>query len=130
MPDPKELIDDLVVRTPGWRGNTIAKIRKIIHDADPEITEEWKWRGAPVWSHNGIVCLVAAFKNKVKLTFYQGAGLSDPDKLFNSELEGNKWRAIDIFEGDKLNESSLKALVRSGVEYNLDKMKPARTRKR
>ena len=130
MPAPAELIDGLIANTPDWRGATLAKLRKIIHDADPEITEEWKWRGAPVWSHNGIVCLVAAFKNKVKLTFYEGASLADPDKLFNSELGGKKWRAIDIYEGDKLNETALKALIRSGVAHNLAKGETARVRKK
>ena len=90
-----ELIDDLVVKLPDWRGTTFAQIRKIVREADPEIVEEWKWMGTPVWFHNGIVCLAKAFKNKVKLTFYEGASLADPDKLFNSELEGRKWRAID-----------------------------------
>jgi hypothetical protein len=83
-----KLIDDLVAKLPDWRGTTFAQIRKVVRDADPEIVEEWKWRGTPVWSHNGIVCLANAFKNKVKLTFYEGASLADPDKLFNSELEG------------------------------------------
>ena len=136
MPNPTELIDDLIAKTPDWRGATFAKLRKIIHDADPEITEELKWRrpsnpmGAPVFSHEGDVCLMVIFKNKVKMTFPEGASLPDPDKLFNDELEGNKWRAIDIYEGDKINESALKALIRSGVEHNLAKVKPTKARKR
>jgi hypothetical protein len=121
--DPSELIDDLIANLTDWRGTVFANIRKIIREADPEITEEWKWKGTPVWSHNGIVCLAKAFKDKVKLTFYSGASLPDPDKLFNNELEGNKWRAIDIFNGDKINSNSLKTLVRAAVDQNLSRMK-------
>ena len=130
MSNPSELIDDLIAKTPDWRGAALANIRKVIHEADPEIVEEWKWRGAPVWSHDGIVCLAVPFKDKVKVTFYDGADLADPHKLFNSELEGKQWRAIDIHEGDKLNETALKALIKSGVEHNLAKVKPAKARKR
>ena len=130
MPNPTELIDDLIAKTPDWRGAALANIRRIIHQADPGIVEEWKWRGAPVWSHDGIVCLAVPFKDKVKVTFYDGADLADPHKLFNSELEGKQWRAIDIHEGDKLNETALKALIKSGVEHNLAKVKPAKARKR
>ena len=130
MPNPTELIDDLIAKTPDWRGAALANIRRIIHQADPGIVEEWKWRGAPVWSHDGIVCLAVPFKDKVKVTFYDGADLADPHKLFNSELEGKQWRAIDIHEGDKLNETALKALINSGVEHNLAKVKPAKARKR
>ena len=130
MPDPTELIDDLIAKTPDWRGAALANIRRIIHQADPGIVEEWKWRGAPVWSHDGIVCLAVPFKDKVKVTFPVGADLADPHKLFNSELEGKQWRAIDIHEGDKLNETALKTLDRSGVEHNLAKVKPAKARKR
>jgi len=134
VPNPSELIDDLIAKTPDWRGATFAKLRKIIRDADPEITEEWKWvrprsQGTPVWEHHGIVCIMGIFKDKVKLTLYAGASLPDPQKLFNSMLEGNKARAIDIYKGDKLNESGLKALIRSGVEHNLAKVKPAKARK-
>jgi hypothetical protein len=130
MPNPTELIDDLIAKTPDWRGAALANIRRIIHQADPGIVEEWKWRGAPVWSHDGIVCLAVPFKDKVKVTFPVGADLADPHKLFNSELEGKQWRAIDIHEGDKLNETALKALIKSGVEHNLAKVKPAKARKR
>jgi hypothetical protein len=130
MSNPTELIDDLIAKTPDWRGAALANIRRIIHEADPEIVEEWKWRGAPVWSHDGIVSLAVPFKDKVKVTFPAGAHLADPDKLFNSELEGKQWRAIDIHQGDKLNETALKALVRSGVEYNRAKARPAKARKR
>lgn len=136
MPDPTKLIDDLIAKTPDWRGATFAKVREIIRDADPEITEEVKWRrpsnptGAPVWEHNGIVCFGLILKERVRLTLYAGASLPDPQKLFNAMLEGNKARAIDIYEGSKLNEPALKALIRSGVEYNLAKAKPATARKR
>ena len=130
MPNPTELIDDLIAKTPDWRGAALANIRRIIHQADPGIVEEWKWRGAPVWSHDGIVCLAVPFKDKVKVTFPVGADLADPHKLFNSELEGKQWRAIDIHEGDKLNETALKALIKSGVEHNLAKVRPAKARKR
>ncbi|MHB8084441.1 MAG: DUF1801 domain-containing protein [Dehalococcoidia bacterium] len=116
-------IDDLVANLTDWRGTTFANVRRIIHDADPEITEEWKWMGAPVWSHDGIVCVANAFKDKVKLTFYQGAHLADADKLFNNGLEGKQWRTIDIYKDDKINESSLKMLIRSAVDYNNAKVK-------
>jgi hypothetical protein len=119
-----ESIDDLISKLPDWRGTTFAGIRKIIHDADPEIVEEWKWMGTPVWSHNGIVCLANAFKDKVKLTFYEGASLPDPDKLFNNGLEGKKWRTIDLYKDDKINENSLRILIRSAVEYNQAKAEP------
>ncbi len=120
-----ELIDELIAKTPDWRGATIAKLRKIILDADPEMIEEWKYRGTPVFSHGGMVCVITLLKNKVKLTFSEGARLADPDKLFNAGLEGNRWRAIDIYEGDKINETALKALIRSGVEHNIAKAKSA-----
>ena len=119
-----ELIDEYVANLTDWRGTTIANIRRIIHEADPKIVEEWKWRGTPIWSHNGIVCLAKAFKDKVKVTFPQGAHLADPDKLFNSELEGGQWRAIDIYKDDKINENSLKILVNTAVDYNNAKVKP------
>ncbi len=129
MPNPSELIDALIAKTTDWRGETVARIRKTIHDADPEIIEEWKWMGSPVFSHRGIICVMTVLKDKVKLTFNDGATLSDPGKLFNAGLEGNKWRAIDIHEGDKLNETALKALIRSGAEHNMAKVKPAKPRK-
>jgi hypothetical protein len=118
-----ELIDDYVANLTDWRGATIANIRRIIHEADPKIVEEWKWRGTPIWSHDGIVCLTKAFKDKVKVTFPQGAHLVDPDKLFNSELEGGQWRAIDIYKYDKINDNSLKILVNTAVDYNNAKVK-------
>ncbi len=131
MPDPTEIIDELVAKTTDWRGKTFARLRKIIRDADPEITEEWKWvtanrPGTPVWEHNGIVCNMNILKDKVKLTLSDGATLPDPQRIFNAGLDGNKWRAIDLFEGDKINESALKALIRAAVEHNLAKVKPKR----
>ncbi|MGZ5511129.1 MAG: DUF1801 domain-containing protein, partial [Nitrososphaeraceae archaeon] len=113
-----ELIDDLIANLTDWRGTTFASIRRIIQEADPDIIEEWKWMGTPVWSHDGIVCLAKAFKDKVKLTFPEGASLADPDKLFNNGLEGKKWRAIDIYKDDKINERSLKVLINDAVGYN------------
>jgi hypothetical protein len=118
-----ELIDDLVSNLTDWRGTTIANVRRIIHEADPDIVEEWKWMGAPVWSHDGIVCVANAFNEKVKLTFYMGAHLVDPDKLFNNGLEGRQWRTIDIYKDVKINESALRNLVKSAVNFNRAKMK-------
>jgi len=102
-----------------WRGKTLAKARAIIHEADPEIVEEWKWMGTPVWSHGGIVCTGETYKNVVKMTFAKGAALKDPTGLFNSSLDGNVRRAIDIHEGDKVDESALKDLIRAAVALNL-----------
>ncbi|MGA8109867.1 MAG: DUF1801 domain-containing protein [Acidobacteriaceae bacterium] len=117
---------DVKIRELGdWRGKTLAKVRDIIHKADPEIVEEWKWMGTPVWSHGGIVCTGETYKNVVKMTFARGAALQDPSSLFNSSLEGNVRRAIDIHEGDKLNETALKDLIRAAVALNLErKSKP------
>ena len=117
---------DLKIKELGdWRGKTLAKVRDIIHAADPEIVEEWKWAkaaspGVPVWSHGGIVCTGETYKNAVKMTFAKGAALKDPAGLFNSSLEGNVRRAIDIHEGEKINESALKELIRAAVALNLD----------
>jgi hypothetical protein len=125
----------MIAKTPDWRGATLAKLRKIIRDADPEMIEEVKWRrpsnpmGAPVWEHNGIVCIGNILKETGRLTFSAGATLPDPKKLFNARLESSKARAIDIYERDKLNVAALKALIRSGVEYNRAKGKPATDRK-
>jgi hypothetical protein len=132
-----EQIDEMIANLTDWRGPVLARIRKIILEADPAAVEEVKWRGAPVWSHDGNLCLAAAFKGKVKVTFPWGAMLPDPEKLFNSELEGKQWRAIDIFENDKINEKALKALkalVRAAAAFNSEKSsaKPptkSRTRK-
>ena len=101
-----------------WRGETLARVRQLIHDADPGIQEEWKWMGTPVWSHDGIVCTGESYKQVVKLTFARGASLPDPRKLFNSSLEGNTRRAIDIREGEKLNKAAFKELIRSAVAAN------------
>src|ERR1700727_2458132 len=101
-----------------WRGETLAHVRQLIHDADPDIQEEWKWRGVPVWSHDGIVCTGESYKQVVKLTFARGAAIKDPKKLFNSSLEGNTRRAIDLREGEKINEAAFKQLIRSAVAAN------------
>jgi len=125
------LIDELIAELTDWRGKTFASISKSIFEADREIIEESKWMGSPVWSHDGIIAVANAHKDKVKLTFSHGASLPDPDKLFNAGLEGNAWRAIDFFEGDKINERALKNLVRAAVDYNQIKLKrkaPAGTR--
>ena len=119
------LIDQKIKELGDWRGKTLAKLRDVIHQADPEIVEEWKWRGTPVFSHNGIVCTGEAYKNVVKMTFAKGAALKDPAGLFNSSLDGNVRRAIDIHEGDKVDEGALKDLIRAAVALNLkDKSKP------
>jgi hypothetical protein len=125
------LIDKKIKQLGDWRGKMLAKVREIILDADPEIVEEWKWMGSPVWSHDGIIAVANAHKGKVKLTFSHGARLPDPDKLFNAGLEGNARRAIDFLEGDRINERALKNLVRAAVDYNQNKSKkkaPAATR--
>jgi hypothetical protein len=116
--NPSERIDKQIADLADWRGKMLARIRKVIHAADPEIIEEWKWMGSPCWSHDGLICVGNAHKDKVKLTFDQGASLPDPDKLFNNGLGGSKWRAIDLYEGDKVNERALKALIRAAVAHN------------
>ncbi len=124
------LIDEKIKELGDWRGKTLAKVRGIIHQADPEILEEWKWvkatsPGTPIWSHGGIVCTGETYKNVVKMTFAKGAALKDPSGLFNSSLDGNVRRAIDIHEGDKVDEAALKDLIRAAVTLNLkDKSKP------
>ena len=118
---PNVQIDQLIAELNDWRGKMLASLRKIIHAADPDIVEEWKWMGSPSWSHKGLICIANAHKDKVKMTFSQGASLQDPDKLFNAGLTGNRWRAIDLYKGDKINERSLKILIRSAVAYNLTK---------
>jgi len=112
-------IDKKIKELADWRGKTLAKVREIIHQADPEIVEEWKWMGTPVFSHGGIICTGETYKNVVKMTFAKGAALKDPSGLFNSSLEGNVRRAIDIHEGDKINEAALKDLIRAAVALNL-----------
>ncbi|RDK02138.1 DUF1801 domain-containing protein [Paraburkholderia lacunae] len=121
--NPSERIDHLIAELTDWRGKTFASIRKSILAADREIIEEWKWMGSPVWSRDGIIAVANAHKEKVKLTFAYGASLPDPDQLFNAGLEGNARRAIDFFEGDKINERALKNLIRAAIEYNQSKLK-------
>ena len=131
--NPSERIDELIAALTDWRGKTLAGIRKNMLAADREIIEEWKWMGSPVWSRDGIIAVGNAHKDKVKVTFSHGASLSDPDKIFNAGLAGKVWRAIDLFEGDKINERALKNLVRAAVDYNQIKLKrkaPAGTRAR
>ena len=117
------LIDEKIKELGDWRGKMLAKLREIIHDADPEIVEEWKWMGTPIWSHGGIVCTGETYKTVVKMTFARGAALDDPSGLFNSSLEGNVRRAIDIHEGEKINEKALQALIRAAVALNTSKAK-------
>src|SRR5271157_5321213 len=118
-----ERIDQLIEKLGDWRGKTLASVRKSILEADREIIEEWKWMGSPVWSRDGIIAVGNAHKDKVKLTFAQGAHLADPEKLFNAGLDGKTWRAIDLFEGDKVKDRALKSLVRAAAEYNQTKSK-------
>ena len=134
-PDPAESasasIDGRIKELGDWRGETLAKVRKIIREADPEIVEEWKWMGTPVWSHAGIVCTGETYKSVVKMTFARGAALNDPSRLFNSSLEGNVRRAIDIREGERIDAAALKKLIRAAVALNLearDRAKPRRPR--
>lgn len=135
MPSPSELMDDVIARTTDWRGETLAKLRRIIHDADPAITDEMKWKrpsnptGTPTFEHNGIVCIAVVLKERVRLTFGAGSILPDPQHLFNAQLNG-KSRAIDFYRGDKLDEAALKAMIRKAVEINLAKVKPAKSSKR
>jgi hypothetical protein len=121
--NPTEQIDKHIAKLTDWRGDVLAKLRKIIHDADPEVIEEWKWMGTPTWSHDGMFVLVNAHKDKVKMTFFHGASLPDPWKVFNAGLEGNKWRAIDFYQGDKINERALKNLIRLAIAFNTAALK-------
>jgi hypothetical protein len=123
---PSRLIDGRIKELGDWRGETLARIRAIIKQADPDVVEEWKWRGVPVWEHDGIICTGETYKAVVKMTFAKGAALKDPAKLFNSSLEGNLRRAIDIAEGEKINEKALKDLIRAAVDLNQAKKKPAK----
>ena len=127
--NPSELIDNYIAGLTDWRGSTLSHLRAIIRDTDPEMLEEWKWMGTPTWSHNGIVAIANAHKNKVKVTFAQGASLPDPNKVFNNGLEGNRWRAIDIFEGSKVDEPALRALIRAAIAQNTLKTKDKAQRK-
>jgi hypothetical protein len=115
---PSQLIDARIHELKDWRGETLARVRTLIRQADPEVVEEWKWRGVPVWSHAGILCTGETYKNAVKMTFAKGASLEDPSGLFNASLEGNARRAIDFHEGDRIDEKALKALIRAAVALN------------
>jgi hypothetical protein len=127
---PSQLIDARIRELSDWRGEMLARIRALIKQADPEVVEEWKWRGVPVWSHAGIICTGETYKSVVKMTFAKGASLEDPSGLFNSSLEGNTRRAIDIHEGDKIDEKALKALIRAAVALNTSARAPARSQKK
>ncbi len=124
---PSKLIDGRIKELGDWRGEMLARVRGLIRQADPEIVEEWKWRGVPVWEHDGIICTGETYKEVVKLTFAKGAALADPAGLFNSSLDGNVRRAIDIRDGDKINEKALKALIRAAVALNASKKKPGQS---
>src|SRR5436309_4553530 len=115
---PSRLIDARIKELGDWRGETLARIRALVKEAEPDVVEEWKWRGVPVWEHAGIICTGETYKNVVKVTFAKGAALDDPAGLFNSSLEGNTRRAIDFHEGDKVDEKALKALIRAAIELN------------
>jgi hypothetical protein len=121
---PSKLIDGRIKELGDWRGEMLARVRKLIHEADPRVEESWKWRGVPVWEHDGIICTGESYKNIVKLTFAKGAALADPAGLFNASLDGNVRRAIDIHEGDKLNAAAFKALIRAAIALNQAKSKP------
>jgi hypothetical protein len=127
---PSRLIDARIRELSDWRGEMLARIRTLIKEAAPDVVEEWKWRGVPVWSHAGIICTGETYKSVVKMTFAKGASLEDPSGLFNSSLEGNTRRAIDLHEGDKINEKALKALIRAAVALNTSARATARPRKR
>jgi len=135
MPSRSKDVDEMIANTPDWRGATLAELRRVIHEADPENTEEVKWRrpsnpmGSAAFEHNGIVCIGILLKERVRLSLAEGASLPDPKKLFNAQLNGKKSRAIDFYQGDTLNEAALKTLVRAGVEHNLAKVKRARKKK-
>jgi hypothetical protein len=120
---PSQLIDARIKELGDWRGEMLRRLRTLVKDADPEVVEEWKWRGVPVWSHDGMICTGETYKDIVKMTFAKGAALEDPSGLFNSSLEGNTRRAIDFHEGEKINEKALKTLVRAAVKLNESKAK-------
>ena len=127
---PSHLIDNKIAELADWRGETLRRMRNLIKDADPEVIEEWKWRGTPVWSHDGIICTGESYKSIIKLTFAKGASLKDPAKLFNSSLEGNTRRAIDIHEGEQIDPTAFKALIRAAITLNTStkKAKSKRTK--
>ena len=118
---PSELIDARIRELGDWRGETLSRLRTLIKQADPEVVEEWKWRGVPVWAHDGLICTGETYKNVVKMTFSKGAALEDPSGLFNSGLEGNTNRAIDFHEGEKIDQKALKALIRAAVKLNVSR---------
>ena len=120
---PSELIDERIAELGDWRGDMLGRLRAVVHDADPEVVEEWKWRGVPTWYHDGIICTGETYKEVVKMTFAKGASLDDPKGLFNSSLEGNTRRAIDFRRGDKVDARALKALVRAAITLNESKAK-------
>jgi hypothetical protein len=119
---PSQLIDARIDELGDWRGDMLGRLRALIKEADPEVVEEWKWRGVPVWSHDGLICTGETYKKIVKMTFAKGAALKDPSRLFNASLEGNTRRAIDFREGDKIDEEALKALIRAAVALNKSKV--------
>jgi hypothetical protein len=121
---PSELISKRIAELGDWRGKTLARMRKLVKEADPDVAEEWKWRGTPVWEHDGIICTGESYQKVVKLTFAKGASLKDPKRLFNSSMDGNVRRAIDIHEGEEIDEAAFKALVRQAIALN--KLKPAK----
>jgi hypothetical protein len=123
-PSPSKLIDQRIKELGDWRGEMLGKLRALVKEADPDVVETWKWRGVPVWEHDGIICTGETYKAVVKMTFAKGAALKDPAKLFNSSLEGNTRRAIDFAEGAKINAAALKALIRAAVALNTSKAKP------
>jgi hypothetical protein len=130
---PSRMIDERIKELGDWRGKMLSQLRTLIKQADPEVVEEWKWRGVPVWSHAGMICTGETYKNVVKMTFAKGASLEDPSGLFNSSLEGNTRRAIDFHEGDKIDEKALKALIRAAVALNTSARstaRPVRSQKR
>ncbi|HEY5012756.1 MAG TPA: DUF1801 domain-containing protein [Acidimicrobiia bacterium] len=120
---PSALIDERIEELADWRGETLSRLRSLVKEADPEVVEEWKWRGVPVWSHDGIICTGETYKHVVKMTFAKGAAVKDPSGLFNSSLDGNTRRAIDFHKGEKINEKALKTLVRAAVTLNQSKAK-------
>jgi hypothetical protein len=120
---PAAMIDARIASLPGWRGETLARLRALIKEADPDVVEEWKWRGVPVWYHDGMICTGETYKDVVKMTFAKGAALADPAKLFNASLEGNTRRAIDFREGDAIDARALKALIRAAIALNTAKAK-------
>jgi hypothetical protein len=126
MKSPSQKIDDLISELDDWRHETFSELRRIIKEADPQVIEEWKWMGTPVWYHDGIIACANPLKDKVKITFQQGARLPDPNKLFNASLEGNQRRAIDFFEKDKINKRALKTLILAAISYNRDASKKSK----